>query len=67
MPPGESSCPGGSEYVWQKGVEGVKSPIYPIFQKREAYLQCHKKCISQNLQIEFSKHKSLLPKDYGKK
>ena len=23
MLPGESSCPGGSEYVWQRGVEGV--------------------------------------------
>ena len=23
MPPGESSHPGGSEYVWQRGVEGV--------------------------------------------
>ena len=23
MPPGESSYPGGSEYVWQRGVEGV--------------------------------------------
>ena len=23
MPPGESSCPGGVEYVWQRGVEGV--------------------------------------------
>ena len=23
MPPGESTCPGGSEYVWQRGVEGV--------------------------------------------
>ena len=23
MPPGESSCPGGSDYVWQRGVEGV--------------------------------------------
>ena len=23
MPPGECSHPGGSEYVWQRGVEGV--------------------------------------------
>ena len=23
MPPGESSHPGDSEYVWQRGVEGV--------------------------------------------
>jgi len=23
MPPGEFSHPGGSEYVWQRGVEGV--------------------------------------------
>ena len=35
MPPGESSCPGSSEYVWQRGVEGVlrASKVDPIFKK----------------------------------
>ena len=23
VPPGESSCPDGSEYVWQRGVESL--------------------------------------------
>ena len=27
MPPGESTCPGGSEYVWQRGVEGILSQV----------------------------------------
>ena len=27
MPPGESSCPGGSEYVWQRGVEGILGQV----------------------------------------
>ena len=27
MPPGESSCPGGSEYVWQRGVEGISGRL----------------------------------------
>ena len=27
MPPGESSHPGGSEYVWQMGVEGVLGQV----------------------------------------
>ena len=40
MPLGESSCPGGSEYVWQGGVEGVlgwvrAAEVYPIFKKKE--------------------------------
>ena len=39
MPPGESSHPGGSEYVWQRGVEGISGrvtggEVYPIFQKK---------------------------------
>ena len=27
MPPGESSHPGGSEYVWQRGVEGFSARV----------------------------------------
>ena len=27
MPPGESSYPGGSEYVWQRGVEGILGQV----------------------------------------
>ena len=39
MPPCESSHPGGSEYVWQRGVEGVLGrvtggPSWPYFPKK---------------------------------
>ena len=27
VPPGESSCPGGSEYVWQRGVESLQGRV----------------------------------------
>ena len=27
VPPDESSCPGGSEYVWQRGVEGISGRV----------------------------------------
>ena len=27
IPPGESSHPGGSEYVWQRGVEGISGQV----------------------------------------
>ena len=27
MLPGESSCLGGSEYVWQRGVEGILGQV----------------------------------------
>ena len=27
MPPGESLCPGDSEYVWQIGVEGISGRL----------------------------------------
>ena len=30
MPPGESSHPGGSEYVWQRGVEGTSGRLSPV-------------------------------------
>ena len=40
MPPGESLCPGGSEYVWERGVEGILGRVtggrsLPYFPKRE--------------------------------
>ena len=39
MPRGESSHPGGSEYVWQRGVEGVLGRVtggrsWPYFQRK---------------------------------
>ena len=30
MPPGESSCPGDSEYVWQRGVEGISGRVMEL-------------------------------------
>ena len=40
MPPGEFSCLGGSEYVWQRGVEGISGQVtggrsLPDFPKKE--------------------------------
>ena len=40
MPPGESLCPGGLEYVWERGVEGILGRVtggrsLPYFPKRE--------------------------------
>ena len=40
MPPGESSHPGGSEYVWQRGVEGISGRVtggrsLPYFPKKK--------------------------------
>ena len=34
MPPGESSHPGGSEYVRQRGVELRAAEVDPIFKKK---------------------------------
>ena len=50
MPPGESSHPGGSEYVWQRGVEGVLGRVTsgqssPSFQKKLPTFRCHKKIV----------------------
>ena len=50
MVPGESSCPGGSEYVWQRGVEGVLGRVTsgqssPSFQKKLPTFRCHKKIV----------------------
>ena len=40
MPPGEFPCPGGAEYVWQRGVEGFSGQAtdcrsIPYFPKKE--------------------------------
>ena len=56
MPPGESSHPGGSEYVWQRGVEGISGRVtggrsLPYFPKKKKLIcAVKKKCISQNIQ-----------------
>ena len=44
MPPGESSHPGGSEYVWQRGVEGILGRVTGSWS-----LPYFLKCIFQNL------------------
>ena len=52
----ESSCPGSSEYVWQRGVEGISGRVtsrrsLPYFPKKEKLIcGVQKKCISQNIQ-----------------
>ena len=71
MPPGESSCLGGSENVWQRGVEGILgrvtgSPSLPHFRKNKRILAVKKKSHSHNNQNWALKHKSLLAIDYGK-
>ena len=68
---GESSCPGDSEYVWQRGVEGILgrvtgSPSLPHFPKNKRILAVKKKSHSHNNQNWALKHKSLLAIDYGK-
>ena len=71
MLPGESSCPGGSEYVWQRGVEGVLGRVtggrglsyFPKKIANIAVLQIN--TTPKILGIELAK--SLLPIDYGKK
>ena len=40
VPPGESSCPDGSEYVWQRGVESLQGRVTaarsgPLFQEEK--------------------------------
>ena len=58
MPPGESSHPGGSEYVWQRGVEGISGQVtgsrsLPYFPKKEeANLSVKKKRISHNFYFQ---------------
>ena len=46
---GESACPGSSENVWERGVEGVfydelrAAEVYRIFEEKQMYLRCLKK------------------------
>ena len=58
MPPGESSHPGGSEYVWQRGVEGVLGWVmggrsWPFFQKKKTKMSRQKK----QIRPKFSKYR----------
>ena len=71
MVPGESLCPGSSEYVWQRGVDCVlgratsgRSLLY--FKKKMANIAVsHINRIPTILEIELANLKSLLPIDYG--
>ena len=43
VPPGESSCPGGSEYVWQRGVGSLQGRVtaarsWPLFREKKITL-----------------------------
>ena len=43
MPPGESSCPDGSEYVWQRGVGSLQGRVtagrsWPLFREKKNHL-----------------------------
>ena len=73
MVPGESSCPGGSEYEWQRGIQAVLGRVtagrnLPYFQKRNCQHCCvQNKSHSQNLRNWACPRKSLLPIYYGKK
>ena len=73
MPPGESSHPGGSEYVWQRGVEGVLGWVtggrsWPYFpKKKQLKWAVTKKSHSHNFRIWASKRKSLVAIVYGNK
>ena len=62
MPPGESSHPGGSEYVWQGGLEDVSlraelgaAEVYPNFQKKERICGVQKNKHGRNFQNIASK------------
>ena len=56
VPPGESSCPDGSEYVWQRGVESLQGRVTaarsgPLFREEKKYLKrCYKKPFGHNFQ-----------------
>ena len=57
MPPGESSCPDGSEYVWQRGVESLQGRVTaarsgPLFREEKKYLKrCYEKPYGHNFHI----------------
>ena len=54
VPPGESSCPDGSEYVWQRGVESLQGRVtaarsWPLFREEKNHLRrCSKKPPGRN-------------------
>ena len=54
VPPGESSCPDGSEYVWQRGVESLQGRVtaarsWPLFREKKNHLRrCYKKLLGHN-------------------
>ena len=54
VPPGESSCPDGSEYVWQRGVGSLQGPVtaarsWPLFREKKNRLRrCSKKPPGRN-------------------
>ena len=73
MRPVESSCPGGSEFCVIKGGRRCfrisnGRPKFTLFKNNKKPICCVKiKCKSRNFQNWACPHKSLLPKDYGKK
>ena len=54
MPPGESSCPDGSEYVWERGVGSLQGRVtaawsWPLFREEKNHLRwCSKKLGGHN-------------------
>ena len=49
VPPGESSCPDGSEYVWQRGVGSLQGRVtaarsWPLIREEKKYL---KRCVAK--------------------
>ena len=54
VPPGECSCPDGSEYVWQRGVESRQGRVtaarsWPLFREKKNHLRrCSKKLGGHN-------------------
>ena len=48
MPPGESSCPGGSKYVLQRGVEGISSRVTGGRKKEKRILAVAKKWLPKS-------------------
>ena len=54
VPPGESSCPDGSEYVWQRGVGSLQGRVtaarsWPLFREEKNHLRrCCKNLAGRN-------------------
>ena len=73
MGPVESSCPGGSEFCVIKGGRRCfrisnGRPKFTLFKNNKKPICCVQiKCKSRNFRNWACPHKSLLPKDYGKK